>query len=32
MFSGTATDEGEHARAFEQARDRLDQDTAASSS
>jgi rubrerythrin len=32
MFSDTAKDEGEHARAFEQARDRLDQDTAASSS
>jgi rubrerythrin len=32
MFSDTATDEGEHAHAFEQARDRLDQGNAASSS
>jgi rubrerythrin len=32
MFSHNATDEGEHAHAFEQARDRLDQGTAASSS
>jgi len=32
MFSGTAKDEGAHAKAFEQARDRLDQDKASSSS